>query len=182
MIRNRVSIATMLGLVGLLAVGFAALRVSSRLWATACFSAALLALVVSVAGIIYRSGRRRAYWSGFALFGWSYLLIAFGPPPFNAWRELLITTPVLAILEDQLLDQAPAPGIPPARAGSSRTSIAYVPLSAWSHWTGTDRSNPFSSDSFNRIGHSLFTLAVALGGGVFARFLRETRDVPSPSP
>ena len=58
MIRVRGSIASLLVGVGLLAVGFAALRVSSRLWASTLFSVALLSLVVAVAASIYRRGFR----------------------------------------------------------------------------------------------------------------------------
>jgi hypothetical protein len=59
----------------------------------------------------------------------------------------------------------------------------FVELTAWSHWTSTDRSNPFASDSFNRIGHSFFCIAIAIGGGGFCQFLHNSRDEqPSPSP
>ena len=93
--RARVSIAMLLVYVALIAVGLAALRVSSRLWANVGFSLAVTLLVAAVAGLIYRRGPRRAFWVGFALFGWPYLLMAFGPSPFNAWRDLLVTTPAL---------------------------------------------------------------------------------------
>jgi hypothetical protein len=59
----------------------------------------------------------------------------------------------------------------------------FVELTAWSHWTSTDRSNPFASDSFNRIGHSFFCIAIAIGGGAFCRFLHDSREEqPRPSP
>jgi hypothetical protein len=185
MIRARASIATLLLIVGLMAVGFAALRVSSRLWASACFSVVLLALIVSVAELIYRRGSRRAGWAGFALFGWSYFLIAFGPAPINAWRDLLVSAPALGILEEQLLEQPnPTRAVGPGRAGASTrvSTSGYTELSPWSYWTDTDRSNPFASDSFNRIGHSLFCLGFAIGGAAFCRRLHDSRDESSPSP
>ena len=72
---------------GFLAVGFAALRVSSRLWASTLFSVALLSLVVAVAALIYRRGPERDFWVGYVLFGGTYWLLSFGPAPLNAWRD-----------------------------------------------------------------------------------------------
>jgi hypothetical protein len=182
--RARASIAMLLAYVALVAVGLAALRVSSRLWANVGFSLAVTSLVAAIAGVIYRRGAGRAFWVGFALFGWSYLIMAFGPSPYNAWRDLLVTTPVLVILEDYLQDPltSTAPGrlLVPAAARPRRA--LFVELTPWSHWTATDRSNPFASDSFNRIGHSFFCLAIAIGGGAFCQFLHNTRDESSPSP
>ena len=185
MLRLRASMAMMLAIVGLTAVGFAALRVSSRLWACACVSSALLALVVSIAGIIYRRGSQRAFWVGFALFGWTYMICSLGPAPLNAWRDLMVTAPVLSMLEDQLLE-VPIPAMSPA--GSSRLMPAArrpsgsSELTPWVYWTDTDRSNPFASDSFSRIGHALFCLGIALAGGLFCRALHDTRSPSSPSP
>ena len=186
MIRPRSSMAMMLVVVGLMAVGFAALRVSSRLWASACVSTALLGLVGSIAAILYRRGGTRSFWVGFALFGWAYFLIAFAPPPFNALRDLLVSAPALGILEEKLLDPPPPPPKPVGRTGlptSTRVSnLGYSELSPWSYWTDTDRSNPFASDSFSRIGHALFCLGIATAGGAFCRVLHDTQSPSSPSP
>jgi hypothetical protein len=185
MFRLRASMAMMLTVVGLTAVGFAALRVSSRLWACVCVSSAILALVVSIAGIIYRRGSTRAFWVGFALFGWTYLIVSLGPAPLNAWRELLVTAPILSILEDQMLD-VPTPTMRPPPSATltpaARRSLTFTELTPWVYWTDTDRSNPFASDSFSRIGHALFCLMIAMGGGVFCRALHDTQSPSSPSP
>jgi hypothetical protein len=140
-------------------------------------------LVVSVAEVIYRPGRPRAFWGGFALFGWTYFLAAFGPTWLAPWRDMMITAPALAILEDQLLERAHPP-MPTGRGAmppSTRVSnTGYSELSPWTYWTAPDRSNPFSSDSFNRIGHSLFCIGIAMAGGVFCHYLRDFRDSSSP--
>ena len=97
----------------------------------------------------------------------------------------MITAPALAILEEQLLE-TPTPTKPTGRGAmppSTRVSSAgYSELSPWTYWTATDRSNPFSSDSFNRIGHSLFCIGIAMAGGAFCHYLRDLRDSSSPSP
>ncbi|WP_435010252.1 hypothetical protein P12x_001503 [Tundrisphaera lichenicola] len=181
MMRARTSILTLLGYVGLIAVGLAALRVSSRLWATVGFSFCLLTLVGSLALLFHRRESGRSYWAGFALFGWSYFLIAVGPTSLSSWREQLVTTPILAILEDQLLGE-PATQLAQLRPRRGGPIAPQVELSPWSHWTSTDRSNPFASDSFQRIGHSLFCLGIAMGGGAFCRTLRDSLSDASPLP
>jgi hypothetical protein len=61
------------------AVGLAALREPSESWASALFSLAVLALLVSVLGTAARRGASRMAFLGFTLFGTSYLILAFGP-------------------------------------------------------------------------------------------------------
>jgi hypothetical protein len=187
--RARASIAMLLVYIALFAVGLAALRVSSRLWANVGFSLAITLLLAAVAGLIYLRGESRAFALGFALFGWPYLLITFGPTPFGNWRDLLVTKPALAILEEYLKDAAPPvtpPPVTPPRPlgpGAARMSgTRFVELTPWTHWTAPDRSNPFASDSFDRIGHSFFCIAIATAGGGFCRFLYHSRDESSPSP
>ncbi len=189
MIRARSSIAGMLAAIALLAVGFAAFKVSSRLWAAAMFSFALFCLVAAVAATIHRRGATRAWSGGFALFGVTYLLAALGPPPLNAWKDWLITTPFLAVLEEQLRESPPTMPIPPAISGTRPTRIVPTTgriasarptggsgeLTPWGFWTTTDRSNPFGNDSFLRIGHSVCCLIVASLGGVFCLILHDTR-------
>jgi hypothetical protein len=74
----RITIAAMLGLVGLCALSFAALRASSPYWAAAMVSLTVVALLGSVVASIW--GRHRAIWSGFAIFGWVYFLMTFTSP------------------------------------------------------------------------------------------------------
>lgn len=184
MIRARTSVASLLVFVGLMSVGFAALRVSSRLWANAMFSLAFGLLLVAVAGSIYRRGGVRAFCAGSALFGWAYFLATLGPSPLNALRDSMITTPLLIFLEAQMLEDVPVspPGMARGLVAPTRRSSNFVELSPWSHWTATDRSNPFSSDSFNKIGHSLFCIGVALAGGVLCLRWQVARDAVGAGP
>ena len=99
----------------IISVGLAALRVSSRLWANVGFSLAITLLVAAIAGLIYQRGASRAYSLGFVLFGWPYLLIAFGPAPFNAWRDLLVTTPALLPMPFTIASRQLAPPVRSSR-------------------------------------------------------------------
>ena len=153
--------------VGLIAVGLAALRVSSRLWANVCFSLAL-----DVAG---GRGRRPD--------------LSRGPTPglLGRVRPLRLALPARGLrpLAVQRLARPPGhhtrcspswritaagrrprrrPG-PASRPGAARPRPAAIRRAdSLDALDGLDRSNPFSSDSFNRIGHSFFCLGIAIGG------------------
>jgi hypothetical protein len=75
----RFSISGLLGSVVACGYGIACLRYASAPWAQALYSIALGILVLALVGIACRAGARRAFWAGFAIAGWSYLLIATGP-------------------------------------------------------------------------------------------------------
>src|SRR5689334_10460965 len=90
--RYRVSIAALMVLVLFLAIGFAALRSGSDWWASATFSATLLALALAAPLAVYRRGPRRAFWAWFAAFGAAYLVLVFTPWFESAIRPRLLTT------------------------------------------------------------------------------------------
>ena len=75
----RFHIGTLLILVLILGVGFAALRESDATWYSSIFSLTLGMLSVSILLAIHRTKRRRAFWLRFALFGWTYVGLSFVP-------------------------------------------------------------------------------------------------------
>jgi hypothetical protein len=205
--RFRFTIAHLLLLVFFCGVGFAALRSASQLWANAWFSAALATLTVAVLAAVYRRGRRRAFWVGFASCGWVYLLLA-----FTAWFQaqtspFLLTTAILDILYARIVPSpppmpAPAMGMMGMMNGSMGSGMmlgagspggmggGMMPTpSPWESWTWPDASSGVgnqigivslvSPDPFRRIGHSQFSLLFALFGGMLARRLHATREEPT---
>src|SRR5271155_1533513 len=96
--RIRFNIASLLGVILVLGVGFAALRESSDLWESGVFTLTLAALLISILLAIYRTESRRAFWIGFALFGWIYLGLSLVPPI----ESRLITTKTLAYLDSKV--------------------------------------------------------------------------------
>src|SRR3954447_10494190 len=77
--RFRFSIAGLIALVALAATVFAAVRVASPAWAGGLFSLTILAMLTSILGIASRARPGRDFWIGFAIFGWTHLLLAFAP-------------------------------------------------------------------------------------------------------
>jgi hypothetical protein len=63
----RFSIASLLALILVLGVGFAALRESSDLWDSGLFTVTLGILLISILLAVHRTESRQAFWLGFAV-------------------------------------------------------------------------------------------------------------------
>lgn len=105
----RFSIANLLLFIVALGVSFAALRNPSQLWANAWFSVALATLTIAVLAAVYRRGKRRAFWVGFASCGWLYLVLALGPWLESAVGSFLVTTAILDVVYPQIVPAPPPP-------------------------------------------------------------------------
>ena len=75
----RVSFASVMSVVVLVAVGSAGLKNPSELWASAIFSLTVGLLCVAVLISVAKTGRGRLGWLAFATFGWAYLAFTFWP-------------------------------------------------------------------------------------------------------
>jgi hypothetical protein len=185
------SIRMLLAAIGFCGLGLASLRSPSQLWAATLFSLALAGLVASLVGIAFQRGQRRAFWTGFALAGWAYWLVALGPWVGDVVGPRLVTTALLEILNDHLKPAAPetwgsapkslmsqlaniSPRQGPQKAGTKLERAGK--LSQWEVWTEPEWASDgvrvsrrlvlVSSEPFRRIGHSLLTLLVAFTVGV----------------
>ncbi len=69
------SIRGLLWAITVLAVGMAALLNANALWQGLAWGLALYALTAAILLVVYRRAEQRAFWLGFAVFGWSYLLL-----------------------------------------------------------------------------------------------------------
>jgi len=71
----RLTLSGLLGIIAFVALGLGALRSSSVYWVSAVSWLLLLWLCAGLLGVIFRRGQARVFWTGFAVFGWVYLLI-----------------------------------------------------------------------------------------------------------
>jgi hypothetical protein len=195
--KPRFNIASLLALIVVFGVGIAALREASDLWDNGLFNFVLGILLTSILLAIHRTDARRAFWLGFALFGWAYLGLALIPPI----ESRLITTKALA----RLGATAPRPiaaglayfdydndgqmDIYIANNSQPNTVYRNIGNGAFQDVSVAAGSKPASklynflvgaappltsgtSENFVRIGHSLFALVAALVGGQLSGFLR----------
>jgi hypothetical protein len=96
--RFQFSIASLLSTILVVALGIASLRSASDAWDSGVLAIVLLTLLVAVLLAVHRSDRARAYWLGFALFGWAYFLVGLIP----SIEARLGTTRGLAVLASGL--------------------------------------------------------------------------------
>lgn len=186
----RLTIAALIGLVALFAVTFAALRTSSPYWAAAMVSLTVLVLLGSVTASIW--GRHRARWSGFAIFGWGYFVLAFCSPFREVVRPHLLTS--VAIVESYRyvhpqvrlepidLAQLPAAGKPLSMVPHSISFLQHMPapqfvavagggplpIIALNSYGSAVPAGPNLFYTFECSAHAAFTLAIAGLGGLFA--------------
>jgi hypothetical protein len=93
--RLQFSIQTLLAVVLFVCLSCAALRARTELWDSGLFAGMLGSLLVATLLAAHRVGRKRAFWIGFALFGWVYLGLSLVPPI----ESRLPTTKLLAQLD-----------------------------------------------------------------------------------
>jgi hypothetical protein len=195
----RFTIASLLVVILVLGVGFAALRESSDLWESGLFTLTLGILLISILAAIHRTEKRRAFWLGFAVFGWIYLALTFMP----SIESRLITTKVLAYLDSKVPDRSivhikrvwdswsskPDQNnqsigfVPQGNSGTSRTVPVAGKLSFMGSFTGAASG---STMTFIRIGHSFLTLIAAMMGGLLSQHLdakerERSRESVSPT-
>jgi hypothetical protein len=184
--RFRFSIAGLLALVGLAALGSAAIRVASLGWSGGLFSLTILAMLTSLLGIAYQRERQRVFWVGFAVFGWTHLVLAHAP-----WFEGRIGP----LLLGSKLFRELFPIVHPTTAGAMGGmggggmggtgggalsgfrqigvrggSAAGIGAAATGLGGGPILVNPVNISDFLSIGQSLETLLWAFLGGCIARY------------
>ena len=94
----RISILGLMGSVLIISVAFVSLMFASELVAGLVLLPTLAILAMAILGVVYRRGNARAFWLGFALLGWGYMVLASG-----SWWDRSVNRPELATTS--LLDQ-----------------------------------------------------------------------------
>lgn len=194
---RRFSIGSLILVVLVCGVAAAALRDASSLWAETMVSLTLLLLAVAVLAAWNRHGAARAFWQGFAFFGWAYLVLIFGE-----WVHEYIrppTEPLLLYVHEWISPPQAIPGIPGgvvtgpnltwpnpmpftvpdvvgAPPGQPDVATMWVPMTPGAP---APVVVPVDQEQFLRIGHCLIALLAATAGGLIARWLHRTDPGPA---
>ena len=110
------------------AVALAAIRNCSAVWAGAMVSITFFTVIAAFLGIIFGRNTRRVYWSGFAVLGWSYLLLTGVPWLHENIGRSLLAPNLFAYLEEVMQSHPPAGGmqsVPPFMLGASATGGGF---------------------------------------------------------
>src|SRR5688572_18876962 len=103
----RFSLLTLMAAVLIAAVGCAAIANPSQMSAMAVGTTAILLLLGAVVAAIYCRAAARAFWTGFAILGWGYVLLVwacFNELSVNREDHFLATAWVLDELAEATLD------------------------------------------------------------------------------
>ena len=154
-------------------------------WANGLFLVTVFLLGVSVLGILHRRQARRAFWQGFALFGWGYLTMAFVPWAPHPTGLELPTSQLLAAIHAKVAGPAedsracprrrpPRPGAAAAApGGEGRGSPGPAPgRPPRCSSPGTSSSSSWWGTACSRL------LAALLGSGIAGWFYRSN---PGPA-
>jgi hypothetical protein len=189
--RYRISLAGSLGIVAVIAMGLAGMRSASSLWTTAAATVTLAMLLSAAIAARLLDGLDRAFWAGFALFGWSYLLLVNWDWVGGQFGHDL--TAGLSDVAEAIFatDDIPAPPQPPATAFSARTPqkvtiqpdpgvVNPPPVTGFVVVSQADsleqaRARQIKLGNFVQIGRMFLALVFGLVGGLIARVIAHTR-------
>jgi hypothetical protein len=197
---NRLTVASLMAAIGVIAAGLAALRHPSATAASAICTVTILVLLLAALGAVVRPPPA-AGWRGAALFGGAYYLLAFHFPP----NPLAVTLPTGALINSVVLTLHPE-AVKPARPAlerpedpvwqngvpgwsyvpgdpSAHKPVQFFPLSAedaraYNAYQVAEENysirTPAISEMMGQsyaIGHSYLTLLFALLGSIVGRVL-----------
>ncbi len=154
--RGRLTIASLLGAVIFCGIILAGLRSGSTDWFKSIYTATFVALVYSAIAARYRG----PFWYGFAVAGWAYFLIGFGPwinaapgtDPQQAVNRDIVTSVVPHFVSGTMSMRDP-----PLQPGGGRPVANFFFQPEWSNRDG--------------ICHSVLTIVFAFLGGLVSRKL-----------
>jgi hypothetical protein len=167
MLAFRFSMLWLLGLVALAAMILAGLLFASPVVVSIGYTLNFVLLLSALPAILYRTEGRRAFWIGFALFGWSYLIFIWT----SSNTSRLLTMQALQ----------------PLHSSMKRTEtrvIRNVDVDPFSGSTSTTTSTTVVEDipvwhDFMHVGHQGWTILLALLGGCIARWFWATKNSTS---
>jgi hypothetical protein len=182
----RFSIAGLMGLVLVAAIGLAALRTGSEAWAGVMLLLTCGVLALAVVGVFCGAPSERSWWLGFALFGWGYLALAFWS--LNHGGSPSLPTLVWFAALDKNLGLTPNGvdfGSGMGGMGGGMRSVDTYALQPvfgavdFFGGFGGDATGSGNVSAYAQIGHSLWALLVATVGGITARLLFPILASPS---
>jgi len=197
----RLSILGLMAVVLACGVCFAALRDASDAWGGAMLLGTAGLLGVALLGSKYGRGPDRAWWHGFALFGWGYLIatmapwfdhqvgpklptslaldylqrLAVGPPQSATWSgNVTVTKPNSTITAEHLQITYQDGRTANVDASGPDASLALGPPAR------TALPGAINREAFLQAGHCSFALLVAVIGAIIGRHFRSAEELTAP--
>ncbi len=152
----QMSILALVLIVVVCAMAFTALKTASDLWYGALYTFTAVLLLAALVAARFRRGNEKAFWFGFAVFGWGFFILGLGTWPILTEEE---PSGMGIVLNQNLL--------------TSRVILFMVPYL---------RNKSIDLSAIDKIttnttgiAHLLVTLAIAICGGLIAILIRKRR-------
>ena len=190
--RWQFSLRMLLGAVAFVALGCVALFNASQNWQIFICTATFAILFIAMLGGLFRRGGVQAFWAGFAVTGWLYLVLVYGFLEVENQREKprLATTRALVFVWHAVKDET-RQALQPTPINPNVSSAPFIlprptrnPTSV-GPYLSTRIATPFNAgmvrqqfplrDSFMNIGQYLWAFLLAFLGGLLARYFYRAR-------
>jgi MFS family permease len=185
MLMKRVSLAGLLGFIGMVAVGLAALVNATDLWVGAVLMLTIGLLLGGLLGVILR-GRREAAWVGFVVFGWGFFFVGL-IPNVGVWTMTLSDASAGWVFRQA--NSPPPPPVVPTQSSGVGGGPIFPQMRAYLDATQAAEDHLRRSQNAPLIGQWLLVLLYAQVGAIVGGILTLGRTpdeatVPStlPSP
>jgi hypothetical protein len=182
-----------MGIVAVIALGLAGMMSSSSFWTTAAATVTLALLLGALLAAWLLAGADRAFWAGFALFGWTYLLLVnwdwvggqFGhdlTAGLSDTAESIFAVPVPIVPATPVAP--PLPTLPLIRPTQPPTVVNPAPRPAPPDpsYLEEARQRQIKIGNFVQIGRLTLSLAFGLMGGFIATALARRRESAAKAP
>jgi len=175
----RISLATLIGIVAVIALGLAGMLSISRLWLMLASTVTLAVLLAAILASWLFSGIDRAFWVSFALFGWTYLIMVnWDWVGGQIGHDLTVGISEAA---EWLLPDVKAPALPFGVATTSPAPLGpAVPAPATlvnpADYMELARQRQIKIGNFVQIGRMLCALCFGVLGGWLGRVLAERAE------
>lgn len=167
--RLRISVLGTMTIVAFVAISLVTLRSTLEIWASLLFTLEIVLLCFAIPSLLYRRGPSRAFWVGFAAFGWTYVVFCFGPvlgtsmkpPPLLTTKLLQCSYPYLITVPS---DEVYVWGKGKLKDGRN-IQVTHLARGGQITFFRND------TEDFMRTGHTLFSLLFSCLGGFVSRRL-----------
>jgi hypothetical protein len=169
-----------MGIVAVIALGLAGIKSASSFWTTAAATVTLALLLGALLAAWLLAGADRAFWAGFALFGWTYLLLVNWDWVGGQFGHDL--TAGLSDLAESMFAE-PVPIVPATPVAPPLLTVpAPRPAPPASSYLEEVRQRQIKIGNFVQIGRLTLALLFGLLGGFIATVLARRRESTAKVP
>jgi hypothetical protein len=170
MSRIRFSMTSAMLAIAFIALSLAGLRHEGTSWTRLLFMGVFFTMIVSILFAVYRKGDRRAFWLGFALVGWGFLLFTYVLPNVSMVGDMSSLANGFALRLQPRLGSQVAMTVPTTTSAFGSGSMGMMSGTSGLGMIGTVWMGP-TFEQVLTVCNAWLTILFALAGGFVARHI-----------